>query len=32
MRLCRWGAGLADVGEDLVDDGRVGAGALKRVR
>ncbi len=30
MRL--WGAGLADVGEDLVDDGRVGAGALKRVR
>ncbi len=32
MRLYRWGAGLADLGEDLVDDGGVGAGALKRVR
>lgn len=24
MRLYRWGAGLADLGEDLVDDGGVG--------
>ena len=24
MRLRRWGAGLVDVGEDLVDDSRVG--------
>ena len=24
MRLCGWGAGLADVGEDLIDDGRIG--------
>jgi hypothetical protein len=32
MRLCRWGAGLAYVGENLIDGVRVGAGALKRVR
>jgi hypothetical protein len=24
MRLCRWGAGLAHVGEDFIDDVRVG--------
>ena len=32
MRLCRWGAGLAHVGKNLIDGARVGAGALKRAQ
>ena len=32
MRLYRWGAGLANVGKDVVDDCGIGAGALKRAQ